>query len=332
MRKLTALIAWAMATRPVRVFLHYATARGPILASGLAFQAIFSVFAAIWVGFSVLGLVLAGDTGLREAAIAQLGQAVPGLISADGSAGAIDPRRLLEPGAISWTGILALVGLLVTALGWLASTRDATRVMFDLPPLVANPVLLKLRDLAFGIGFAVLILAAAIISLVTTALTGTVLDLVGIGADSVGGAVLGRILGVLLTFVLQAVAVGGLLRVLSRIRIPFPELREGALLGALGLSVLTVLGGALLGGASSNPLLASFAVILGLLIYFNFVCQVILIAGSWTALRCADGGVVLDRSADDQRISSAIELLEGNGLAVGVPVARRRGRTRIRSS
>lgn len=328
---MTRLIAWIMATRPVRVFLRFAERRGPILASGLAFQAIFSVFAAIWVGFSVLGLVLAGNTGLREAAIAQIDRAVPGLIGGGGQ-GAIDPDRLLQPAAFSWTGILALVGLLITALGWLASTRDATRVLFDLQALVANPVLLKLRDLAFGIGFAVLILAAAVVSLLATGLTGAVLDAVAIGSDSVAGAIVGRLLGVLLTFLLEAVAVAGLLRVLSGIRIPLPQLREGALIGALGLSALTVLGGALLGGASNNPLLASFAVILGLLIYFNFVCQVILLAGTWTALRCEEDGVALEGTADDRRIAAAVELLENNGLAVGVPVRRRGRRTRIRRS
>lgn len=326
------LIAWIMASRPVRVFQHYAAGRGPILASGLAFQAIFSVFAAIWVGFSVLGLILNRDLALQDAVISQLGQAVPGLISTDGTKGAIDPDQLLQPAAFSWTGILALVGLLVTALGWLASTRDATRVMFDLPPLVANPVVLKLRDLAFGVAFAVLIVAAAAVSLAATALTGSLLDAVGVGSDSVTGAIVSRLLGTVLMFLLQAVAIAGVLRVLSGIRIPFRELREGALVGALGLAVLTLLGSALLGGASKNPLLASFAVILGLLVYFNFVCQVILIAGAWTAVRCDDRGIVLDRGVYDTRITDAVALLEHNGLAVGVPLERRGKRTRIRRS
>ena len=41
--------------------------------------------------------------------------------------------------------------------------------------------------------------------------------------------------------------------------------------------MLKLLGTALLGGGTNNPLLASFAVIIGLLIWFNLVCQVILL-------------------------------------------------------
>ena len=46
--------------------------------------------------------------------------------------------------------------------------------------------------------------------------------------------------------------------------------------GKAALLVVTV-GSALLGGATNNPLIASFAVLAGLLIFFNLVCQVILV-------------------------------------------------------
>ena len=46
---------------------------------------------------------------------------------------------------------------------------------------------------------------------------------------------------------------------------------------------LKILGGLLLGGATSNPLLASFAVFIGLLLWFNLICRVILLTSSWIA-------------------------------------------------
>ena len=54
--------------------------------------------------------------------------------------------------------------------------------------------------------------------------------------------------------------------------------------------MLKVLGSSLLGGASKNPLLASFAVIIGLLIWFNLICQVILLSGAWIAVSVSDDG------------------------------------------
>jgi membrane protein len=63
------------------------------------------------------------------------------------------------------------------------------------------------------------------------------------------------------------------------------------LLGALGIGALKVVGGALLGGAGTNPLLASFAVIVGLLIWFNLLCQVMLLAASWIYVGMTDKGL-----------------------------------------
>jgi membrane protein len=43
-----------------------------------------------------------------------------------------------------------------------------------------------------------------------------------------------------------------------------------------------------LAGAGRNPILAPFAIIIGLLIWFNFVSQVYLVSAGWAAVREAD--------------------------------------------
>jgi membrane protein len=60
-----------------------------------------------------------------------------------------------------------------------------------------------------------------------------------------------------------------------------------------------VVSGLLLGGATNNPLIASFAVIAGLLIYYNFACHILLIGGSWIAVGLEDAGVALDEKHRD---------------------------------
>jgi membrane protein len=92
-----------------------------------------------------------------------------------------------------------------------------------------------------------------------------------------------------------------LYRVLAGVRIPPRYLFPAALLGAAALGVLKILGNTLLGAAGANPLLASFAVIIGLLIWFNLVCQVILIASAWFIVGMIDGGVPLDEVAAKER-------------------------------
>jgi membrane protein len=72
--------------------------------------------------------------------------------------------------------------------------------------------------------------------------------------------------------------------------------------------VLKVLGSLLLGGASSNPLIASFAVIVGLLIWFNLVCQVILVCAAWVVVSASDAGVPLDPIGDRDRRQAELRL------------------------
>ncbi|MET3769624.1 membrane protein [Marisediminicola sp. UYEF4] len=297
MGKVTGLVARATKTKPVRVVAHYSARGGPLMASGLSYQAIFAVFAGIWVGFSIIGLVIQQDIGLRNSLIDTIAAAVPGLIDPGDGSGAIDPADLLEAGALNWTGALALAGLLFTALGFLASARDAIRRIFDLAGPSTNFFLLKLKDLALAAAFGAALIVSTALSTGSTVAIGFALDLVGVGSDSLVATILGRTIGLVVVLALDTVVLAALYRILSGIPIPRHRLIGGAFLGAVGLGILKALGNALLGGATSNPLLASFAIIIGLLIFFNLVCQVILISAAWIAVGMADNGIAADPAA-----------------------------------
>ncbi|HEX4443500.1 MAG TPA: YihY/virulence factor BrkB family protein [Galbitalea sp.] len=272
----------------VRVVLYYSSVQGPLLASGLAYQAIFAVFAAVWVGFSIVGIVVAGNHDLQTPLITVLSNAVPGLIKTPGGSGAIDPKVLLSAGAFTLSGIIALIGVLVTALGWLASARTGIRILFGLPQPRTNFLLLKLRDLGVGIGLAIALIVSAALSVAGSALTTVLLPVIGVSSHSFVGALLGRIVTLAVMFLLDAFTLAAFYRVMAGVQIPFRQLIGGVLLGAVALGALKVLGGSLLAVSKNNPLLASFAVILGLLIFFNFVCQIILIAAAWIKVRMSD--------------------------------------------
>ena len=305
---ITAAVGWVQRRKAVRVVVRYGQDRGPILASGMAYQALFAVFAGLWVGFSIAGVVISQDAGLRQAIIDALDQAVPGLIDDGSGSGAVDPDSLTTGAAFS-SGIIAVLGLLFTALGWLASARDSVRTLFDLPPAATNPVLQKLVDLALGVGFALLLLVAAGLSFAGTTATEGLLDLLGIDTRSVAGFVLSRTVTLVVAVVVYAIALAGLYRLLARVKVPARILRHGVTIGAIGLALLTVLGGLLLGGAQSNPLIGSFAVVAGLLIYYNFASQVILIAATWMAVDVADEGIVIDAKVFESRLQAARALV-----------------------
>lgn len=310
--RIATVVARVQRLKPVRVFVHYGRDRGPILASGLAYQALFAVFAGLWVAFSIAGLVVSSDSGLQGSIIDLLDETVPGLIDDGDHTGAIDPADLASGAGFTVSGIVSLAVLLFTALGWLAAARDSVRTMLDLPPASTNFLLQKLIDLAAGIAFAALLLVAAGLSFAGSSATSLLLDALGVSGDSALGYVAGRTVSLLVSVLVYAVALAGLYRVLSAAKVPWRFLRGGVLLGAIGIAALTVASGLLLGGATSNPLIASFAVIAGLLIYYNLVSQVLLIAASWMAVGIEDAGVVLDEKAFADRLEKARELVRAH--------------------
>lgn len=314
--RISAVVAWVRSRKPVRVLTRYGEDRGPILASGMAYQALFAVFAALWVGFSVAGLVVSGDVGLRDSILDALDRAVPGLIDDGAGGGAVDPeeleRALASGVGFSLSGVVALAGLLLTALSWLSSARAAVRELFGLSPSAAHFALAKLIDLAVGVGFAALLVLAAGLSFAGSSATDAVLGWLGVDGDSPLGTVASRATTLVIAVVVYGIALFVLYRLLARVTAPWRLLRGGVLIGAVGIAALTVAGGLLLGGAQSNPLIGSFAVIAGLLIYYNFACQLVLIGASWVAVGVEDEGLVLDEAAYAARLERARELVRAN--------------------
>lgn len=311
--RIAATVARIQRLKPVRVVMNYGRDRGPILASGMAYQALFAVFAGLWVAFSIAGLVISGDSGLRQTILDFLAELVPGLVDdGSGAQGAIDASSLDASLEFSVSGIVAIGGLLFTALSWLAAARDSVRTLFDLPPASANVFLQKVVDLGLGLAFGALLLIAAGLSFAGSSLTEALFDWVGIDDESVAAFVLSRFVTVVIAVLVYSVALAGLYRLLAGVRVPWRILRGGVLIGSIGLAGLTIAGGLLLGGASNNPLIASFAVVAGLLIYYNLVSQVILLAASWMAVSAEDAGIVLDEKVYEERLEAARELVKAH--------------------
>ena len=148
------------------MFLRYQEHRGPILAGGLSYQSIFAVFAALWVGFSVAGLVLRANPR-AELGVLRHDQLLDSRADrhrqrqgrGDGRPAAADRH----PGLVRRH---RRGGLLLTGLGWLASARDAVRALFDLPGERTNFLLLKLKDFGLALGFGAVLLVSAALSVV----------------------------------------------------------------------------------------------------------------------------------------------------------------------
>lgn len=274
-RVIGALIAWALRRRLVRAALLYSERRGPMLADSVTYRALFSVFAGVLLGFSIAALWLAGNPDAFQSIIAAVQSVVPGLIGEDGI---IDPADLDAPASLSIAGIISLVALVGAALGAIGSLRTAVRVIAGTTHDDLLIVWVILRNLLPAVGIAVSFLAAALLTFVGQLGITWISGLLGLPADSDGVKWTVRLLSLLVVFALNTALVAGIFTVLSGVKAAGRSLWTGALLGGFGLLVLQELSSLFVGGATSNPLLASFASLLALLIWLNFSSQVILIA------------------------------------------------------
>lgn len=275
------IIARALQWRLVRAYLRFADRRGPSLADSITYRALFSVFAGLLLGFSIAALWLGRNPSAMQALTEALDRVVPGLTEI------VDPSRIHAPTSFTVVGIFSLLGLIGAGISAIASLRVALRVLAD--QLVDDGFFLwvQLRNLLVAIGFGGLLAAAAALSVFSSVGVETVASWFGLSNTWLSDA-LTRAIGVLLVFAVDAVAVALMFRVLSGVRAPARALWTGALLGAVGLVVLQELSGLFVRGATANPLLASFAALVALLLWFNLSAQVILFASSYIIVATAE--------------------------------------------
>lgn len=270
--------AWALMRKPVRALLLYLERRGPMLADSVTYRALFSVFAGVLLGFSVAGLFLSGNPQLLQALIDAVDSAIPGLI---GEEGIIDPSSITIPLGLGIATILSIIALVGAAIGAIGSLRAAFRALADMLNDDVFFVWVLLRNLIIAIGIGAAFAASAVLSFFANAGIGALSEWLGLSEHNPISVIGTRAVSVFLIFVLDAAAIAVLFRTLSGVKPSLRALLPGAIYGAIGLTILQQLSSLFVAGAGANPLLASFASLIALLLWFNLSAQVILLAGAY---------------------------------------------------
>lgn len=268
--------------RIVRAYLRYSDRRGPSFADGITYRTMFSVFAGLLLGFSLAALWLDGNPEAMHTLQVTLDTMIPGLTAA------VDLKSIEAPAAFSIVGIISLIGLVGAAIGAVASLRIALRTLADRRHDDDNFVWLLVRNLLVAIAFGGLLVGAAALSLVSSFGAREVTSWLGYSTTSQFAEITTRVLGILAVFIIDVFAVALAFVTLSGVAAPFRALISGAMLGGVGLLVLQELSGLFVRGATSNPLLASFASLIALLLWFNLAAQVILLSSSYVIVKSED--------------------------------------------
>lgn len=283
LRRWQATVDWAQTLAPVRIWQHYLNNRGPLMAGGMTYSSLFSVFAGLWIGFSVLGIFRARGASESEALITFINSQVPGLIDIGGG-GVVAATALTNISTtLTWTSIVAAGGLLFTSMGWMRAGQNGVRAMFGLVGKERGPLLGQIINFGALILLAVLIAVGTAASVLTLTINTALLSFFGINsgaAVAISSHIAAGVVSVALDFVIIVMFVYVLAGVRPRWRTFWPR----ATVGAAAISAIKIGGSLLAGGATNNPLLASFAVFIGLMLWLNIINQTFFVCVAWLAV------------------------------------------------
>jgi membrane protein len=284
------MVQWLLARLntflPLRAFQHYNLQHGPLMSAGIGFNMFFSITGLLATGFSIAGLLLRGQPALLDRVVGSVAVSAPGLLKVDGGEGLVDPQELLNPDGLGWAAAIAAVVTVVTSLGWIAGLRDGLRGVTRLGPLKMNPILLKLRDVGTLLLLGVALVISAGASLVFGTAAGWVAEQFQL--DPLVAVPLATSIKIAVPLLLGWCTALIMFRLAGGLKLARRPLLEGTILAALGTAVLQIFSAELLAGAGRNPILAPFAIIIGLLIWFNLVSQVYLVSVAWATIREGD--------------------------------------------
>lgn len=268
------------ASKPWRAWKRYGEARGNILAGGVSYFAFFSIFPAVALAFTVFGFVLRGHADLLSSVAESLSANLPGFVKDAQHPDGLIPIVAPRPATLTITGVISVVTLVLAGMGWLGAVREGIREVFGAKGSLGNLATAKLRDLGVLLTLGLGILLSAVLTTGVGAAAGWIAARIGMSSGHSWILVLA---GFPVSVVVDTGLVMLLIRVLSGIEVPWRVLVQGSLVGGLGFSLLKLFAASLLPRLTSNPLFASIAVVVGLLVWLNLIARLTLISAAWVA-------------------------------------------------
>lgn len=259
----------------VRAYERYSDRQGNQLAGAVTYFAFLSFFPLLALAFAVVGHLTAVDVELQQYLEQVLDEVLPGL-SQQLPVEQIARARL---GA----GLIGALGLLYAGLNSVASLREALHAIW-LRNLRQGPnfFVRKGADLLVMVGLGTALLFTVAFTSVAQTATHWVLSLMSLDGSVVAGVTL-RLLAVAIAIGMNVLIFVLAFSLLSGEGNPTRPMWRGALIGAVGFEILKSAAAMLLAGTLSNPVYASFAVLVGLLVWINLVMRLVTFSAAWTA-------------------------------------------------
>jgi membrane protein len=267
---------------------HNEVAGGQV-AAAITYYGFLSFFPLLALTFAVVGYLSVIYPDAKDNVTAAVEAAFPGLLGTGTGQINIDDIVNARKGA----GLIGILGLLYAGLGWVDALRTGLRRVFGTEHVPLALVRKKTGDAVVLILLGLALLASVGVSTLATDATQYALGHVGLDGSFAASAVL-KVVAVLLALVVDTLLLSILFSRLPGADISWHQVRSGARLGAVGFEALKLVGTFLLARTTSNPLYATFGVLVGLLVWINLVSRVLTYAAAWAATQA-----YLEETADD---------------------------------
>jgi membrane protein len=257
---------------------------GAQVAASITYYGFLSFFPLLALTFAVVGYLSVIYPDAKDNVTVAIETAFPGLLGT--GPGQINIDDIV--GARKGAGVIGILGLLYAGLGWVDALRTGLRRIFGTSRRRLPLVRKKTVDALVLIMLGGALLASVAVSSLATDATQAALGHVGLDGSFTASAVL-KVVAVLVALLVDMTMLAILFTRLPGADVSWHQVRSGALLGAVGFEGLKLVGTYLIARTTSNPLYATFGVLVGLLVWINLVSRVLTYAASWTATQAYVG-------------------------------------------
>jgi len=261
-----------------RAWLRYTEVQGGRLAAAIAYYGFFAVFALLLIGYSLFGILITNNPELLAIVNDFLKQNLPFL----------NLQQILESGKT--VGIVGIVGLTFTGIGWVEAIRSSQRLIWRLNE---QPGYIGVRQ---AVDLAVLLGILLLLALSQLAVFGLEKLLDWLAGDRFGFVLSAASL--ILTVVVNMVLAAALLAAVPRLRMTLRRMAPPVLQVGIGVTLLNTVGKSFVGLITRNPAYGLVASAVGVLVYLYVFNQLLLFGAAWAAT--SPHGRVVDISADDK--------------------------------
>jgi membrane protein len=280
----------------MRMYGRYQADGGDRLAAAVTFYWFLSLFPLLLLAISLLGYVY-GDEAPRHVTSALSGYLPPQLVETIGN-------TLVD--AKGKAGVIGLVGLLLSGLGWVDGLREAIRSIWHQNIKAGNIVTRKLVDIVVLVGLFATIAASVVVTGATTAATGYVIGLLNL-SDTTAATVFTQVLAYALSAVADTALFVYMFTRLPRVSQPIKNVLRAAVFGAIGFEIIKFAGAFYVARTTSRgaATYGAFAVVVGLLLFLNIVSRWILLTAAFAVTTPGDSDALPSGTADPEQARKA---------------------------